>query len=76
MCCRSLSAPNSDASVPVPREPLELSAAIATITSKQKLYNESVPPPIITSAFKRWTPELAPDAPHDPDSYFPMHLYK
>lgn len=63
--------------VPVaPREVLELSAAISTITSAQKVYTESKLPPTPPTPFKRWVPELAPDAPHDPNAYFPMVLYK
>ncbi|EGO00266.1 NUZM, NADH-ubiquinone oxidoreductase 21.3 kDa subunit [Serpula lacrymans var. lacrymans S7.3] len=57
-------------------EPLDLSAVIATITSTKKVYDESNLPPTLPTAFKRWRPELAPDAPHDPNAYFPMVLYK
>ncbi|KAH7914133.1 NUZM, NADH-ubiquinone oxidoreductase 21.3 kDa subunit [Hygrophoropsis aurantiaca] len=57
-------------------EALELSSAIATITSTQKVYTEARLPPKLPTPFKRWTPERAPDAPHDPNAYFPMLLYK
>ena len=59
-----------------PREELDLSAAITTITSVQKIYSQSKLPPTLSTPFKRWVPELASDAPHDPHAYFPMSLYK
>jgi len=33
-------------------------------------------PPTPPTPFKRWIPERAPDAPHDPNAYFPMILVK
>ncbi|KAG6845389.1 hypothetical protein H0H87_009736 [Tephrocybe sp. NHM501043] len=56
--------------------PLDLTEAIASITTAQKVYSESRLPPSLPVPHKRWIPERAPDAPHDPHSYFPMHLYK
>lgn len=55
---------------------LELTAAIAAITSVKKVYSESKLPPSIPISYKRWKPEWAPDAPHDPHAYFPMKLVK
>ncbi|KLO19521.1 21 kDa subunit of NADH dehydrogenase [Schizopora paradoxa] len=63
--------------VPVQKAPaIDLTAAIATITSAKKVYSTSNLPPTPPSSFKRWRPELAPDAPHDPHAYFPMLLVK
>ncbi|KAK7692634.1 hypothetical protein QCA50_004267 [Cerrena zonata] len=58
------------------KEPQDLTAAIATITSAKKAFSESHLPPKPPIPFKRWIPERAPDAPHDPHSYFPMILVK
>ncbi|KAG5342970.1 NADH-ubiquinone oxidoreductase 21.3 kDa subunit [Termitomyces sp. T112] len=55
---------------------VDLSEAIASITTAQKVYSESRLPPSLPVPHKRWIPERAPDAPHDPHSYFPMQLYK
>ncbi|KAH9946980.1 21 kDa subunit of NADH dehydrogenase [Amylocystis lapponica] len=60
----------------VAKEPLELTAAIATIAAASKAYSESKLPPKLPTPFKRWDPARAPDAPHHPDAYFPMLLYK
>ncbi|KII92382.1 hypothetical protein PLICRDRAFT_102856 [Plicaturopsis crispa FD-325 SS-3] len=57
-------------------EPLDLAAAISAITSASKVYSVSKLPPRLPIPHKRWRPELAPEAPHDPDAYFPMVLYK
>ncbi|EIW83025.1 21 kDa subunit of NADH dehydrogenase [Coniophora puteana RWD-64-598 SS2] len=54
----------------------DLPTAIATVTSAATVYDVSRLPPKVTSPFKRWRPERAPDAPHDPHAYFPMLLYK
>ncbi|KAH7888831.1 NUZM, NADH-ubiquinone oxidoreductase 21.3 kDa subunit [Phlebopus sp. FC_14] len=54
----------------------DLVGAIATITSATQVYRENKLPPQVPSAFKKWRPQLAPDAPHDPNAYFPMLLYK
>ena len=54
----------------------ELTAAIATVTSNEALYSESRLPPSFPTPHKRWIPEAAPDAPHDPHSYFPMSLVR
>ncbi|KAI6046156.1 NUZM, NADH-ubiquinone oxidoreductase 21.3 kDa subunit [Pisolithus marmoratus] len=58
------------------QESMDLAQAIATITSETNVYSKTSLPPSIPTAYKKWRPELAPDAPHDPDSYFPMVLYK
>lgn len=66
---------NSD--VPAAPQPiLDLSEAISTITSVQKVYSESRLPPSLPVPYKRWIPERAPDAPHDKHAYFPMLLYR
>lgn len=66
-----------ESAVPVQKAPaVDLTAAIATITSAKKAYSESKLPPTPPSSFKRWRPERAPDAPHDPHAYFPMLLVK
>ncbi|KAI0645539.1 21 kDa subunit of NADH dehydrogenase [Trametes meyenii] len=56
--------------------PLDLTQAIATITSARKAYSEAKLPPVPPIAYKKWRPEPAEDAPHDPDAYFPMSLVK
>jgi len=58
------------------KEPMELTAAIATVTSAAKAFSESKLPPALPSPNKRWIPERTADAPHDPSAYFPMLLYK
>ncbi|KAG6810977.1 hypothetical protein H0H92_009560 [Tricholoma furcatifolium] len=63
--------------VPVTTKPArDLTEAIASITTAQKVYSESRLPPALPVPHKRWIPERAPDAPHDPHSYFPMQLFK
>ncbi|KZP34486.1 NUZM, NADH-ubiquinone oxidoreductase 21.3 kDa subunit [Athelia psychrophila] len=57
-------------------EAVELTTAISEITGANKVYSSSKLPPRIPSPFKRWTPDLAEDAPHDPNAYFPMLMYK
>lgn len=57
-------------------EPVDLTTAITEVTSANKVYSAAKLPPRLPSPFKRWHPELAPDAPHDPNAYFPMVLYK
>ena len=77
--CRSVAAPaeGDKASVPAQApEPTDLSAAIATITSSNKVYTEAKLPPAIPTAYRRWKPERAEDAPHDRTAYFPMLLFK
>ncbi|EJD03298.1 NADH dehydrogenase [Fomitiporia mediterranea MF3/22] len=65
------------ASVPATRAPaVDLTAAIATITDARKAYSESRLPPTPPIAHRRWRPQDAPDAPHDPHAYFPMSLVK
>ncbi|KAG6917826.1 hypothetical protein DXG01_000886 [Tephrocybe rancida] len=58
------------------KAPLDLTEAIASITTAQKVYSESKLPPSLPVPHKRWIPKRAPDAPHDPHAYFPMHMYK
>lgn len=54
----------------------ELSEAIATITGATKVYSESKLPPALPIPYKRWVPQLSPNAPHDQFAYFPMSLYR
>ncbi|PCH43875.1 NADH dehydrogenase 21 kDa subunit [Wolfiporia cocos MD-104 SS10] len=58
------------------QQPLDLTEAIATISTAAKVYSESKLPPSLPTPNKRWTPERTADAPHDPHVYFPMLLYK
>lgn len=79
---RSVAAPPTEGEsehqeVPVvAKEPVDLTAAIATITHAAQVYSESKLPPTLTTSYKRWRPQRAEDAPHDPDAYFPMILVK
>ncbi|KAJ7178531.1 NUZM, NADH-ubiquinone oxidoreductase 21.3 kDa subunit [Mycena crocata] len=57
-------------------QPVDLSVAISSITQNRKVYTAANLPPTLPTAGKRWIPQLAPDAPHAPHSYFPMLLYK
>ena len=67
----------TDSSVPAPSAPsIDLTEAIAAISSARKAYSESKLPPALPIAFKKWAPEKAADAPHDPNAYFPMLLVK
>ena len=59
-----------------PREPVDLTAAITTITEAGQVFSESKLPPSFPTSFKRWKVEQAEDPPHDPSSYFPMLLVK
>ena len=59
-----------------PPQQLDLSEAIGTISAARKVYGTSALPPTPPTPYKRWIPERAPDAPHDPNSYFPMILVK
>ncbi|KDR75920.1 hypothetical protein GALMADRAFT_97951 [Galerina marginata CBS 339.88] len=75
----SVAAPSEagEASVPATKPKLlDLSEAIAAITSTAKVYSESKLPPALPVPHKRWVPQLAPPAPHDPNAYFPMLLYR
>ena len=58
------------------KEPMDLTSAIATITTAGKVFSQSKLPPSMAVSYKRWRPERADDAPHAPDSYFPMILVK
>src|SRR6266850_3821265 len=76
---RRLTAPPSSDATPVPATPpqqLDLSKAIGAINAARKAYSTSSLPPTPPTPYKRWIPERAPDAPHDPHSYFPMILVK
>ena len=76
---RRVAAPSGpeDASVPSAHvQQLSLSDAIGTINTARKAYSASALPPTPPTPFKRWVPERAPDAPHDPNAYFPMILVK
>jgi len=61
---------------PTPSQFVDLSEAIGTISAARKAYSASSLPPTPPTPFKRWVPERAPDAPHDPNAYFPMLLVK
>ncbi|TDL26120.1 NADH dehydrogenase [Rickenella mellea] len=62
-------------SVPVAQQTAkDLPSAIAAAAKEGKLFSESKLPPQPPSSFKRWTPQNSPDAPHDPNAYFPMSL--
>lgn len=64
---------------PVPAErhgPIDLTVAIQTIANARQAYSQSNLPPTPPISYKRWKPENAPDAPHDPHAYFPMSLVK
>lgn len=55
---------------------LELVDAIAKIAATRPIFSEDSLPPTLPTPYKRWNAQRAPDAPHDPNAYFPMHLYK
>ena len=85
--CRNVSVKQYVYSIPAPGQvesdvpaasqaSLDLTGAIASITLSQKVYTESKLPPALPTPYKRWNPERAPDAPHDPHVYFPMDLYR
>jgi hypothetical protein len=59
-----------------PPQQLDLPEAIGAISAARKAYSTSLLPPTPPTPFKRWVPERAPDAPHDPNAYFPMILVK
>ncbi|KAJ7703210.1 NUZM, NADH-ubiquinone oxidoreductase 21.3 kDa subunit [Mycena rosella] len=75
---QSVAAPSEDKQgVPADApKPVDLSVAISSITQNQKVYTMTKLPPTLPTSRKRWVPQLAPDAPHDPHGYFPMLLYK
>ncbi|KAI0066111.1 21 kDa subunit of NADH dehydrogenase [Artomyces pyxidatus] len=66
----------SSSSVPATAQSLDLTEAISTITTARKAFSERQLPPAPPTPFKRWVPQRAEDAPHDPHSYFPMVLVK
>ncbi|KAF9650858.1 NADH dehydrogenase 21 kDa subunit [Thelephora ganbajun] len=51
-----------------------LTQAISTIASRGKIFTESNLPPKLPTSYPRWNPTYSEDAPHDPNSYFPMKL--
>lgn len=61
---------------PPSQQQLSLTEAIGAISTARKAYSTSSLPPTPPTPFKRWIPERAPDAPHDPNAYFPMILVK
>jgi hypothetical protein len=61
------------ASVPAVTDAAELTSVIASSTAA---FSADKLPPALPTAFKRWIPERAEDAPHDPNAYFPMLLVK
>jgi len=76
---RRLAAPPSSDATSVPATPpqqLDLTEAVGVISAARKGYSGSSLPPTPPTPFKRWIPERAPDAPHDPNAYFPMILVK
>ncbi|KAA1471665.1 NUZM, NADH-ubiquinone oxidoreductase 21.3 kDa subunit [Dentipellis sp. KUC8613] len=66
------------ASVPAaaPTPSVDLTEAINTVLAARPTFSETNIPPALPTAFKKWVPERAPDAPHDPNAYFPMLLVK
>ncbi|KAG9316329.1 hypothetical protein JVU11DRAFT_2360 [Chiua virens] len=74
-----VAAPKEGEAAQVPTKALDvvgLTHAIFTVASETPIYNEAKLPPKVPTLFRRWRPERAPDAPHDPNAYFPMLLYK
>ena len=64
-------------SVAAGSSPMELTQALKTVTAAGKsAYADVSNIPTPFSGHKRWVPEVAEDAPHDPHSYFPMLLVK
>ncbi|KIM40156.1 hypothetical protein M413DRAFT_446313 [Hebeloma cylindrosporum] len=75
---QAVSTPSEEkAGVPTTKDKgLDLSEAIATITSQTQVYTESKLPPALPIPHNRWVPRQSPNAPHDEHSYFPMVLYQ
>ncbi|KAG6378210.1 21 kDa subunit of NADH dehydrogenase [Boletus reticuloceps] len=76
---QSVAAPKEGETNQVPAkapDAVDLTQAIVAVTSISPVYNDAKLPPEVPTPFKRWRPERAPDAPHDPNAYFPMLLYK
>lgn len=77
--CSLLTGPSpASSSVPAlaePPAPQELTQTITKLASS-KVFSESNLPPAITTPYKKWRPQRAEDAPHDPHAYFPMILVK
>lgn len=70
-------ASSSSASVPATQSEIpDLATAISQVTANTAVYTETELPPGLPIAGKHWVPERAEDAPHDPNVYFPMRLYK
>lgn len=75
----SVAAPKEGEAAQVPAnapDAADLTQAIAIVASTTPVYSQVKLPPKVPTPFKRWRPERAPDAPHDPNAYFPMLLYK
>ncbi|QRV79475.1 NADH-ubiquinone oxidoreductase 21,3 kDa subunit [Ceratobasidium sp. AG-Ba] len=76
---QAVSAPSDDkekSSVPAEATspaPVELTEAIAKLSSSRKGFSASNLPP--APPFKKWNPVRSEDAPHDPKTYWPMSLY-
>lgn len=78
---RSVAAPPAEGEyehkdVAVAEEPVDLTAAIATLSSATQIFSETNLPPSFKTSYKRWRPTRVEDAPHDPNAYFPMILVK
>ncbi|KAF8798735.1 NUZM, NADH-ubiquinone oxidoreductase 21.3 kDa subunit [Phlegmacium glaucopus] len=74
---QAISPPSKDTTLPAANNKvLDLSEAIAAITTTAQVYSESRLPPVLPTPYKRWVPEVAPAAPHAEHSYFPMTLYR
>ncbi|KIY64155.1 NADH dehydrogenase 21 kDa subunit [Cylindrobasidium torrendii FP15055 ss-10] len=58
------------------QEELDLSAAIATVTSKNQIYSSEQLPPTLPTAYPKWVPQRAAEAPHPEFTYWPMAMYK
>ena len=62
--------------VAVTKEPVDLTSAIATLSTAAQIFSETNLPPSFKTSYPRWRPTRAEDAPHDPNAYFPMILVK
>ncbi|EIN11982.1 NADH dehydrogenase 21 kDa subunit [Punctularia strigosozonata HHB-11173 SS5] len=54
----------------------DLAETITSLASTRKVFSKSNLPPTLPTPFKKWVPQEAENAPHDPHSYFPMILVK
>ncbi|CAG7850532.1 SubName: Full=Related to NADH-ubiquinone oxidoreductase 21.3 kDa subunit {ECO:0000313/EMBL:CCA67566.1} [Serendipita indica DSM 11827] len=62
-------------SVPATETNKSLSEVLEAINKLQPVFSESNLPPT-PSIITKWTPVQEEDAPHDPNAYWPMKLYK